>query len=197
VVSAERLKLVRSFFPRALNRQWAREAGGVRVNPTFGPGCVHDWWATAVTKHGNFFDRHQFFDLTTDRFEQRSLYRALKPASGGPSGSKAAAAAPAASVGGVVGGGTRGLGLAAALDAMHEALLNHTKATKKCAEVCAAQQWGAAHADATRRVHLDYLAVLNLRNESRNFLTNWFQWTEKYRAAGQRKPTAALAEPAE
>jgi len=38
-----------------------------------------------VTKHGNFFDRHQFFDLSTDKFEQRSLYRGLK-AQPGPKG---------------------------------------------------------------------------------------------------------------
>lgn len=45
VVSRDGLKLVRNFFPRALNRHWAREAGGVRINPYFGPGCVHDWCA--------------------------------------------------------------------------------------------------------------------------------------------------------
>ena len=209
VVSHEQLKLVRAFFPRNLNRQWSREAGGVRVNPHFGPGCVHDWWATAVTKHGNFFDRHQFFDLTTDRFEQRSLYRALNTPPGQSTttgnvngfSSKAGTATtsthqqlpPTVGVGGVVGGGRSGLGLATSLEAMYEALLNHTKVTKRCAEVCAVQQWGAAHAESTRKVHLKYLAVLNLRNESRNFLTNWFQWTEKYRAAGTRKQTLAGA----
>jgi len=209
VVSHEQLKLVRAFFPRNLNRQWSREAGGVRVNPHFGPGCVHDWWATAVTKHGNFFDRHQFFDLTTDRFEQRSLYRALKTPpgkstagniNGFPSKTTTATSSqqqqqPPATVGvgGVVGGGRSGLGLATSLEAMYEALLNHTKVTKKCAEVCAVQQWGSAHAESTRKVHLKYLAVLNLRNESRNFLTNWFQWTEKYRAAGTRKRTLGVA----
>jgi len=36
------------------------------------------------------------------------------------------------------------------------------------------------------QVHLNYLGVLNLKNESRNFLTNWFQWTEKYRASATK-----------
>ena len=38
VVSRDGLKLMRNFFPRQLNRQWARESGGVRINPYFGPG---------------------------------------------------------------------------------------------------------------------------------------------------------------
>ena len=64
--------------------------------------------------------------------------------------------------------------------AMYEALLEHAKATKKCSEVCAAKAFGPTVAERNRKLHLQYLDVLNLRNESRNFLTNWFQWTVRY-----------------
>ena len=178
------LKFVRNYFPRYLNRQWSREAGGVRINPYFGSGCVHDWWSTAVVKHGNFFDRNQFYDLESDGLEQRSLYRSLKPLTAKrdePSSELERPVHP----------------LTDALDEMADRLLEHTKRTKRCSEVCAVRIFDGvvlppgATAESIARtktgsrnqaLYRAYISVLNSRNDSKNFLTNWFTWNERYRS---------------
>ena len=115
--------------------------------------------------------------------------------------------------------------LTAALDEMAEVLLEHTKRTKACSELCALRFFEGPSSAATyqhqhhqhqhhrqgskplkaplgagngggasklvarnRALQQAYVEVLNGRNDSRNFLTNWFTWTERYRS-----PAAASA----
>lgn len=158
VISTSGYKLIRNFFPRSLNRQWSREPGGVRINPYFGPGCVHDWWATSVAKHGNFFDRHQFFDLNSDKYEQRSLYRALKPPGGGGNSGDGLEDTSLTSSS-KQSNGLINNPILKELEMMYEELLDQTKRTKKCSEVCATSYFGHSTAERNKKIYQQYIQV--------------------------------------
>jgi hypothetical protein len=146
-----------------LNRQWSREPGGVRINPYFGAGCVHDWWATSVAKHGNFFDRHQFYDLNSDKYEQRSLYRALKPPSLNENNNhnNALSSSSSSSSSSSLASSLNGNPILKELDMMYEELLDQTKRTKKCSEVCATTYFGQPTAERNKKIYQRYLQVKN------------------------------------